>query len=543
MSVNVRIRTNYRSLDFEQVVRQLVAKGYGLIVKFINPEICEFYQYRLSTRPIDLSLEDNGYEVRITSLACREDYELFAKTISIVQEQSNGNVYYEDDDDEYVSDANAFFSSEWIETQMESDTTSINTLVLGEYVNVPRSGRMHEVGLYGPVGMFYVGKTLLKELDITINTNWHEVSEKLIEKFRYSQYACPSDIRRTTTSMAISFSDDNDEEEDTRKHDKLTYYRQNYYDMISRADYFALIAHDDKSLVIKYEDFMKVAPSQWERFDNSQYFTSPLTDKQFKEFWDRAREYSLEQNAEELEYNEKYVQAFGLKMAKAWFFADADYVRGQMETQELPPCAKAEPSQEGVPPIFYAIAKCQEIIFDSDYYAPEYIPVVSEMRKRTKTMLDFWEKEMGIPEWKSIPFSALSDMFDVPEEDATIADVMGAEAKDFREAGFSNSDLLLYMGTVKFDFKRVLDEIRAGVDPDLELHPASDEHHVFCATYDMQNKAYSDFQYLYALYKWYIDTGEMVMGPSDCGRIISCAAHMKMYEFMNEHRQRFLKRH
>ncbi len=539
MSVNVRIRTNYRSLDFEQVVRQLAAEGYGLIVRFINPEICEFYQHQLSTRPIDLSLEDNGYEVRITTLACREDYELFAKTIAIVREQTNGHVYYEDDDDGYVDDVTAFFDSEWIESQMKGDAKLINTFVLGEHVNDPAPERMHEVGLYGPVGMFYVGENLLGELGININSDWHEISEKLIGKFRYSQYARPSDIRRTTTSMAISFSDDDSDDEDNGMNNKLTYYRQNCYDMISRTDYFALIAHDEKSFVIKYEDFMKIVPQQWERFDNCQYFTSPLTDKQFKDFWDRAREYRLGQNAEELEYNEKDDQAFGLKMAKAWFFADADYVRGRIKKQDLPPCANAEPKPGDVPPVFYAIAKCQEIIFGSDSYSPEYIPVVSEMRKRTKAMLDFWEKEMGIPEWDSIPFREFSDMFDVPEEDATVADVMEAEAEDFREAGFSNSDLLLYMGAVKFDFKRVLDRIRAGADPDLELHPASDKQHVFCATYDMQSKAYSDFQYLYALYKWYIDTGEMVMGVSDCGRIISCAAHMKMYAFMNEHRQSF----
>lgn len=541
MSVNIRIRTNNRRLNFEQVVSQLTAKGYRLVIKFINPETCEFYQYRLSTRPIDLSLEDNGYEVRITSLACREDYELFVKTVTIIQEQTDGNVYCEDD--ECLDNVPTFFNSEWIELQMKSDAMCINTLVLGEHVNAPSPEQMCEVGLRGPVGMFYVGENLLEKLNITINTDWREISEKLIGKFRYSQYARPSDIRRTTTSMVINFSDDNKNEENAGMNDKLTYYRQNYYDMISRTDYFALIAHDDKSIVVKYEDFMKVVPQQWERFDNSQYFTSPLTDRQFKEFWDRARKYSLDQNAEELDYHEKDDQELDLKMAKAWFFTDVDYVRNRIKTQGLPSCAKAEPNPEGIPPIFYAITKCQEIIFGSDSYAPEYMSVVSEMKKRTRAMLEFWEKEMEIPEWKSIPFSAFSDMFDVIEEDASIVDVMGTEAEDFREAGFSNSDLLLYMGAVKFDFKRVLDKIRAGANPDLELYPASDEYQIFCATYDMQSRAYSDFQYLYALYKWYIDTGEMIMGLSDCGRIISCAAHMKMYAFMNEHRQKFLKRH
>ena len=129
MSVNVRIRTNNRRLNFEQVVSQLATKEYRLVIKFINPEACEFYQYRLSTRPIDLSLEDNGYEVRITSLACREDYELFVKTVTIIQEQTDGNVYCEEDDDERLDNVSTFFNSEWIELQMKNDAMCINTLV------------------------------------------------------------------------------------------------------------------------------------------------------------------------------------------------------------------------------------------------------------------------------------------------------------------------------------------------------------------------------------------------------------------------------
>lgn len=542
MSVNVKIRTKSKKLDFEQVLKHIAEEGYGLMVKFMNPEICEFYQHRLSTRPIDLSLEDNGYEVRITSLACREDYELFAKTIAIVQELTKGNVYYEDDNEEPVDDVKTYFGTEWIESQMEGDANVINALVQGERVNDPEPNKMHEVGLYGPVCMFYVGENLLGELKISIKTDWREVSDKLIDRFRYSQYSRPRDIRRTTTSMAINLKEEPDNEDDN-KGNKLTVYGQNSYDMISRTDYVAIMSCDEDMLLLKYEDFMKVVPDQWERFDNCQYFTSPLTDKQFKEFWDRAREYCIDKPAPKLEYDEENDKRQGMRMAQAWFFTDIDYVRGRIKEQGLPPCNKAEPCEDGVPPTFYAIVKCQEIIFGSDDYAPEYMHVVLEMRKRTKAMLDFWEKEIGIPEWKSIPFNEFSGMFYVPGDDDTIVDVMGFEPADFREAGFENSDLLLYMAAQKFDFKRVLNSLRAGCNPDLEIHPASDEGHVFCVTDDMLSEAYSDFQHLYALYKWYIDTGEMIMRIQDCGRIISCAAHMKMYEFLKEHRKRYLKRH
>ena len=156
-------------------------------------------------------------------------------------------------------------------------------------------------------------------------------------------------------------------------------------------------------------------------------------------------------------------------------------------------------------------------------------------------MVVFWEKEMGIPEWKSIPFKEFSDMFYIPDEYDTIEEVMGFEPKDFREAGFENSDLLLYMDAVKLDFNSMLNKIKAGVDPNLKIYPACDKDNVFCAWEDTISRSYSDFKYLYALYRWYIETGIMVSQASDCGLIIRCAAYMKMYELMKEQRKKYLR--
>ena len=539
MSISVKVRTRKKELDYNRILHSLADEVYPLVVKFMQPEICEFYQHRISTRPIDITLEDNGYEIRITTLACREDYELFARTIDLVQKMVDGGVYYEDNNDERIEDVKAFFGSEWIEKQMENDVNMLLIMILGEYVNTTSPNDSHEVGLFGPVCQFYLGENLLKDLNVDFHTDRKEASDKIIQRFRYSQYSRPQDMRRTTTSMTINVDDKSKKEGNIP--DRLTFYKQNAYDMISRTDYFMLVTHDEKSLLLEYDDFMKVAPEQWERFDNCQYFTTPLSDKQFKEFWDRAREYSIDKPASELEYDERADSQKGRRMIEALIFADLDYVRNHVSVHNLPPCAKMEPSMDGVPPIFYAIAKCQEIIFGSDDYAEEYMPVVMEMRKRAKAMVDFWEKEMGIPEWKSIPFIEFSDMFYIPDERDTIAEVMGFEPKDFKEAGFGNADLLLYMAAVKLDFKSVLNRIKAGIDPNLKIYPASDNDNTFCASEDTKSISYSDFKYLYALYRWYIETGVMVSQVSDCGVIIHCAAYLKMYEFMKEHHNNYMK--
>ena len=90
MSISVKVRTKKKDLDYNHILNSLADGVYPLVVKLIQPEICEFYQHRISTRPIDdITLEDNGYEIRITTLACREDYELFAKTIDLVQKMQS----------------------------------------------------------------------------------------------------------------------------------------------------------------------------------------------------------------------------------------------------------------------------------------------------------------------------------------------------------------------------------------------------------------------------------------------------------------------
>ena len=538
MSINVRVRTKRRDIDYHKILVSFEGEGYKLLVNEMRPEICEFYIHRISTRPIDICLEDNGYEIRITTLACREDYVLFARTIEIVQNMLDGDVYYEDDDDERIGNVKEYFNPSWIDRQMESDADILLVMILGKHVNFSSHEDNHEVGLFGPVCQFYLGENLLRDLNIDIHTDRKEASKKFIELFRYSQYSRPRDIRRTTTSMCINIHNNQNKENDTLP--RLTFYEQNAYDMISRTNYFMLLAEGEEPLLLIYEDFMKVAPEQWERFDNSQYFTSPLTDKQFSEFWNRACEYSIDKPASKLEYQEKRENQEGGRMVEALFFADVDYVREKTTQQNLPPCSKVAPSKDAVPPFFYAIAKCQEIIFGSDDYAEEYMAVVVEMRKRIRAMLDFWEKEMEIPEWKSIPFKAFSDMFYLPDELATIAEVMGYEPKDFREAGFSNANLLLYMDAVKLDFKSMLNRIKAGIDPDIEIFPASDKDRIFCATEDINNRAYSSFKYLYALYRWYLEKSEMIMHNSDCGKIISCAGYMKMHEYMKENRNKYI---
>lgn len=87
MSINVKVRTKKKELDYYHVLNSLSDEGHRLVVNYMQPELCEFYQHRISTRPIDISLEENGYEIRITTLACHEDYEREFGRIKLIGRQ------------------------------------------------------------------------------------------------------------------------------------------------------------------------------------------------------------------------------------------------------------------------------------------------------------------------------------------------------------------------------------------------------------------------------------------------------------------------
>ena len=56
MSISVKVRTRKKELDYNRILHSLADEVYPLVVKFMQPEICEFYQHRISTRPIDITL-------------------------------------------------------------------------------------------------------------------------------------------------------------------------------------------------------------------------------------------------------------------------------------------------------------------------------------------------------------------------------------------------------------------------------------------------------------------------------------------------------
>ena len=166
---------------------------------------------------------------------------------------------------------------------MEADANTLIALSFHKQEN----GKFSEIELFGPNCEFCVGLRLLGNLGITQGTDWRIANDALVRRFQYSQYGRGSDCKRTTTNMQI---------ETRNGKEMLTYYTKNNFDMISYAK-IIILAYDIKdfssAVMMYYEDFMKVVPSEWELIDNFQYFTTELSDKEFDDLLERAKPYNL----------------------------------------------------------------------------------------------------------------------------------------------------------------------------------------------------------------------------------------------------------
>lgn len=283
MSVCATVKPTKRIGDLKNILISLAKQyGYGIVCKQLSDEFCQFYIDNVSTRPIDISKEEDGWEVRITSCATEEDYILFSRSIEAVKQATNGTVM--SDEDEPVENPLDFYGKEWRDNQMEADID----IIIAMSHHKREDGKYSEIQLFGVVCNFCIGLNLLNELGISRDTDRRVTSEALINRFRYSQYGRPRDIDRTSINMQITTP------EGEKK--SVTVYAKNAYGMISFAD-FIFIMYDVKnaknSVLLKYDDFMKIAPEAWELFDEKQYFTTDLSDEEFDSFFNRAKQYNV----------------------------------------------------------------------------------------------------------------------------------------------------------------------------------------------------------------------------------------------------------
>lgn len=290
MSVNVSIITEKRFDKFEILYENIVNHGLSIMVLANQDKYCAFCSMRTATRYITVSTEDYGYEVRITSMASRDDYNLFRYSIDIIMKQYGAKALLEGDEDSPIDNAIDFFNDEWIIEQMHSDVSVITALI---YHDVDmKTGKPkpegNEIVIDGPFRRFAFGKRLFDEIGIKEIDNDQKLIDQLYDRMLYVQWGLPDNLRETQGGTM-----DIDGSGIQENFKTITMYFYGERDFISDAEYVVIQKENfcqggNKLIVVKYDDLLTIIPKTWERVDNKQLLVHETSKTEFSDFWQKA---------------------------------------------------------------------------------------------------------------------------------------------------------------------------------------------------------------------------------------------------------------
>ncbi len=225
-----------------------------------------------STRGVDLSIEDYGYEIRNTILSSEADYNLTNLLIEVLLNITSGILMNEDDE---PINGPYIYDEINIKKMMSHDAQSIIVLAKENY----------EVAIYGPIRMTYFGKRLVEELE-TFLDDLKTLSQKVFDIVLNVQYGLPE--YEYGNIMAISKSDTDDE----KKLCKLLTTETDY--LIGKYDYIMLNRGEERMpILITNEILNSILPESWKLVDEFHVVAPRLNESEWNNLISRATEFDL----------------------------------------------------------------------------------------------------------------------------------------------------------------------------------------------------------------------------------------------------------
>ncbi len=286
MSVCVTIRTKNRPTP-EEFFKAMIKSGEQLVVTSAEYPCVKFGKHYKALRGIELNEEENGVEVRVCSFGSAEDYRLFGKSIKTIMDITGGKAFYEDDDEEEITDPIKQFDEEWVKLQRNSSFDMLKAFAC-------RYG--HDIVLYGLFASICIGPRLFKGFDINKDT---EVTQEVIDELQDYLVSIQWHLAdKADTSTRMVMPDPNDPEGEGKRISLISIKngKVSNFDYISYADVFCLMDMDEEKVhpvLIPFEKVFKIIPAtgfrmldeyQVERIDK-------ITPRTFREIMEQARLY------------------------------------------------------------------------------------------------------------------------------------------------------------------------------------------------------------------------------------------------------------
>ncbi len=135
------------------------------------------FLWGVSTRSVELAQVEDGFQVRIMSCSCAQDYELALRTVEIVAQATGGMIEAEFGNEVTVETLREEFGRDWVNSMVTSGASFLPRLVASESMKGPLT-------LPGPVRDFVFGPRVIAELAGPEET----FAERLFEKIRQVRY-------------------------------------------------------------------------------------------------------------------------------------------------------------------------------------------------------------------------------------------------------------------------------------------------------------------------------------------------------------------
>lgn len=264
MSYTYKVTTNQR-IGIADLISELRQKRIAAYAIDRSPTY-QIFEDGCSTRGVEITEEDYGYEIRITVLANSNDYLLCNEIAFILCNNLNGTLTDEEGNAKFIG---TLFYDLDISERINSDIDTTFALL--------REG--HDIDIFGPIREFSFGEQTRKKA-LALQGDKHAIAYKLSKMILACQYPPENFI---PFSNLIKVTDQEGEE----------YYVQvltNSKDMvIEKVKQYAIASDADEKIFLTPEQLISILPDEWTLLDDSTILAKQLDEEKWKRFTENAK--------------------------------------------------------------------------------------------------------------------------------------------------------------------------------------------------------------------------------------------------------------
>lgn len=253
MSVTIFFKTN-KKFNPEEILKDIAETGEQIMVTSDAFPCLKFGRINEGLRGIEINEEEDGYGVRICSLANKSDHTLFRNVVKLMSELTITKGWYEYDENDIVENPETYLNDSWIEQQMEFYLRILTIMI-------KHSGSPFIMdGLFFPI---CIGAHILRGFEIDLQDPAMDNFIGLQHHLTKVQWIF-ADKNSTQTRLAIT----NPKDDDDRLTISVLAAKNGKVEPVDLISYANLLGFMDEkkdgteTLLIKFEDFSNIIPPE-----------------------------------------------------------------------------------------------------------------------------------------------------------------------------------------------------------------------------------------------------------------------------------------